>query len=140
MHQDVHSLDIMTDTDLVESTTVVVDEDLLLYKNAGPSAAPADSVAAQIYQWLGIAATSFPEEVCTFACVVVLHAIGFSIAQRLRNAWADSGTGVGVGFTTGRGQVLRIWRGAAHDPRRITGLPQRGARSLLAGRGGGTLG
>ncbi len=78
MHQDVHSLDIMTDTDLVESTTVVVDEDLLLYKNAGPSAAPADSVAAQIYQWLGIAATSFPEEVCTFACVVVLHAIGLA--------------------------------------------------------------
>ena len=64
MRQDVHSSDIMMDTDLVESATVVVDQDFLLYKNAGPSAALTDSVAAQIYQWIGIAASSYPQEVC----------------------------------------------------------------------------
>jgi hypothetical protein len=64
MRQDVHSSDIMTDTDLVDSATVVVDQDILLYKNAGPSAAPTGSVTAQIYQWIGIAASSYPQEVC----------------------------------------------------------------------------
>ena len=58
-----YSPDAMMEEDAPESAVILVDQDLLLYKNTGPSAAPADSVAAQIYQWSDVAGSSYPQEV-----------------------------------------------------------------------------